>query len=52
MRSAIALEFYRPAARPDPRPKKQREIHANLQMTFDFEKKSCPLIDVFPEAYE
>jgi hypothetical protein len=61
IRSFLAQEFYRPALRPDPRPKRKSLViakHEQLALNFNpgpmhfSSDQLCPLADVFPEAYE
>ncbi len=51
IRSFLAQEFYRPAKRPDPRPRKSLVIPKVEQLTLNFEGPQ-PLKDIFPEAYK
>jgi hypothetical protein len=52
IRSFLAQEFYRPAKRPDPRrPRAAKPVQPDEQLTLNFED-TCPLKDVFPEAYQ
>jgi hypothetical protein len=47
--------FYRPAIRPDPRPKAKEKLEAAGQMALRFEAPADaehPLRDIFPTAYE
>lgn len=58
IRSFVAQEFYRPAKRPDPRPKRTpHRTGEQLELNFEshrgyFSDAIAPLKDVFPQAYE
>jgi hypothetical protein len=59
IRSVLAEEFYHPAKRPDPRPRRQPKLAAPEQLRLNFSSPlryasdaTCPLRDVFPQAYE
>lgn len=44
--------FYRPAKRPDPRPKKKEPRAGPIQLQLNFYDPDKPLADVFPELYQ